>query len=197
MPNDTAYENKESAQPQGPSDFADDGVHLGDWLSFAKTQAVTTELLQFELDALADALEYKAKFIIEAFEELVTLMQQNPQFSENSDVAKSMSSMVRSLQFQDIAKQKLENISNALKSVHNYANGKINETSKIHDFNTSDVLSNTENMNQVISERTLAEMRKSMLNNLETLSKLDYERLSNISCETASEDSNNDNVELF
>ncbi|MGH1349491.1 MAG: hypothetical protein ACRBBN_01600 [Methyloligellaceae bacterium] len=197
MPNDPAYEKKEGTASHDQSGSETDSTDLREWISFAKTQAVTTELLQFELDALADALEYKAKFIIEAFEELVGLMHQNPQFEKCPDVTKSMSNMVRSLQFQDIAKQKLENISDALKSVHGYANNKITHTEETHRLDTSEVLSNSDNMSQVISERTLAEMRKSMMRNLEMLSKADFEKLSHISCETASEDNNQDNVELF
>ncbi len=199
MPNDKAYDNKDSVALHNLAGSEVDSSDLREWISFAKTQAVATELLQFELDALADALEYKAKFIIEAFEELVSLMHQNPQFEKCPDVNRSMSNMVRSLQFQDIAKQKLENISDALKSVHGYASSKITDTEESHKFDTSEVLSNSDNMHKVISERTLAEMRKSMMRNLEMLSKADYEKVSHISCETASDDDNQDqdNVELF
>lgn len=176
--------------------------HIGkqaliNWLSFAKTQAITTELLQFEMDALADALEFKAKAIIEAFEEIVMLMQQHPVMAENKDVSKSLSHMVRSLQFQDIAKQKLENISDALKTVHEYANSIIIETDNEYGIDIDDVMSNEESIDRIVTDRTLAEMRKNMMKNLELLSKTDFERLLEFEGKENDNEENNLNVELF
>lgn len=170
---------------------------LLNWLSFAKTQAITTELLQFEMDALADALEFKAKAIIEAFEEIVILMKQHPAMNECEDVSKSLSHMVRSLQFQDIAKQKLENISEALKTVHEYANSIIIETDNDYGIDIDDVISNQESIDRLVTDRTLEEMRKNMMKNLELLSKPDYERLLELEGKDHDREENNLNIELF
>lgn len=197
MPKETAYENKAEQLAAKRPDSIESESELREWVSFAKTQALTTELLQFELDALADALEFKAKSVIEAFEDLVSLMQQSPQFAESEDVSQNLSNMVKSLQFQDIAKQKLENISGALQSIHGYANHKVTEVCNNYPINKSDIISDTENMDRIISDRTLAEMRKSMMKNLESLSKNDFEKLSVVSKEETHKEDSGTNVELF
>ena len=172
------------------------------WLEFAQTQNLISELLQFELDGLSDVIEEKVKNIEDVFYSLSSITKSKSKDDiEHDEISRNLETIVKNLQFQDLVSQKIENISNSLKTLQSYSKEVISREDRNGDVNLSNLLSNSSYIERIIKERTLEEMRSSMLNNLESISKVDYELISSKLTTTISkrciDEGCSDNVELF
>ena len=169
-------------------------------VEFAKTQSVTAELLKFELDALSETIEINTKEITDMLIKISEFANSETIGEKvSTELLKSLDQIIRSLQFQDIAEQKIKNISDTMTTMQDYSN-QLATTTKSEQGDTSSISSNEEYIEKVISERSLEGMRSSMLTNLKSVSNADFEKisdsLSNSILKPASQDDDS-NIDLF
>ena len=111
-------------------------------------------------------------------------------------LSNNLDSIVKNIQFQDLVSQKIENISNSLKTLQGYSDELIRHTK-----DKENILPNNDYIERIIRERTLEEMRSNMLRNLENVSKVGYEQISdNLSTTLSnlpSSKHDGDDIELF
>ncbi len=172
------------------------------WLEFAKTQSLVSELLQFELDGLSDIVEQKVKNIEDVFYSLSSISKGDElDDAKLEKLSSNLETIVKNIQFQDLVSQKIENICNSLKILQSYSEELIDRSKENSDVDISNLLSNSMYIERIIKERTLEEMRSSMLRNLENVSKVDYdlisEKLSNKLTKQCSKDYTGDDIEIF
>ena len=172
------------------------------WVEFAKTQKLISELLQFELDSMSEVIEEKVKNIEEVFYSLASISKGASFDDAQLDkLTNNLDQIVKNLQFQDLVTQKIENISKTLKTIQKYSEDLIKVTNDSELLDTTKISSNSQYIEQVIKERTLDEMRNNMLRNLEVLSKIDFDLISDnmISKKTDRSEviDQEDDIELF
>lgn len=146
------------------------------WMKLAKSQSLVLELLQLELDTLSETIESGTYSITSNFQELTRFIQNtNLSDEEKASVQNNLGKVIKGLQYQDLTSQQIENISNTLKTLGKTFEFLMQETLEFDKTGGHKLLPDEEYLNQIISERTLGEMRDRMLCNLEKISEVDAE----------------------
>lgn len=178
------------------------------WVKLAKSQALVIELLQLELDTLSETIETGTFSITNNFQSLTNCVKESCDDQEVINKAQtSLSKVVKSLQYQDLANQQIENISNTLATLGKTFSFLLHETVELDEKGMENLSVDEKYLSQIISERTLGEMRDRMVKNLEKISEVNAELLddnltkaqgdSTDTPEDKSKSSDQDSVELF